>query len=121
MAVLRMRAVSVISTMNVLWPRDSSSLAPTRAKIRSATPIVASLGRHEAADLGHQRDQRDLADVGALARHVRAGDQQDRARRRRRPCVSLGTNVPSGSRMSSTGWRPSTMSQHRLVDHLGRQ
>ena len=41
MAVLRMRAVSVISTMNVLWPRDSSSLAPTRAKMRSATPIVA--------------------------------------------------------------------------------
>ena len=40
-AVLRMRAVSVISTMNVLWPRDSSSLAPTRAKMRSATPIVA--------------------------------------------------------------------------------
>ena len=41
-AVLRMRAVSVISTMNVLWPRASSSLAPTRAKMRSATPIVAS-------------------------------------------------------------------------------
>ena len=40
MAVLRMRAVSVISTMNVLWPRDSSSLAPTRAKMRSAMPIV---------------------------------------------------------------------------------
>ena len=42
MAVLRIRAVSVISTMNVLWPRASSSLAPTRAKMRSATPIVAS-------------------------------------------------------------------------------
>ena len=42
MAVLRIRAVSVISTMNVLWPRVSSSLAPTRAKMRSAMPIVAS-------------------------------------------------------------------------------
>ena len=37
-----MLAVSVISTMNVLCPRDSSSLAPTRAKMRSAMPIVAS-------------------------------------------------------------------------------
>jgi len=42
LAVLRIRAVSSISTMNVLWPRASSSLAPTRAKIRSATPIVAA-------------------------------------------------------------------------------
>ena len=42
-AVLRIRAVSVISTMNVLWPRDNSSLAPTRAKMRSAMPIVACL------------------------------------------------------------------------------
>ena len=35
--------------------------------------------RHKAADLGHERQQRHLADVGALARHVRAGDQQDLA------------------------------------------
>ena len=76
MAVLRMRAVSVISTMNVLWPRASSSLAPTRAKMRSATPIVAARGRHEAADLRHQREQRGLADVGALAGHVGAGDEE---------------------------------------------
>ena len=36
------------------------------------------LGRDKTADLRHQRDQRHLADVGALAGHVRAGDQQDR-------------------------------------------
>ena len=53
-------------------PAASSSLAPTRAKMRSATPIVAAPRRHEAADLRHQRDQRHLADVRALARHVRA-------------------------------------------------
>ena len=35
------------------------------------------LGRHEAADLGHQHDQRHLAQVGALAGHVRAGQQHD--------------------------------------------
>ena len=37
-----MLAVSVISTMNVLWPRLSSSVAPTRAKRRSTTPIRAA-------------------------------------------------------------------------------
>ena len=42
MAVFNIRAVSVISTMNVLCPRASSSLAPTRAKMRSATPILAT-------------------------------------------------------------------------------
>jgi hypothetical protein len=41
LAVLRIRAVSVISTMKVLRPRAKSSLAPMRAKIRSATPMVA--------------------------------------------------------------------------------
>ena len=34
-----------------------------------------ALGRHVAADLRQQRDQRHLADVRALAGHVRAGDQ----------------------------------------------
>ena len=51
------------------------------------------LRRHEAADLGQHGDQGDLADVRALAGHVRPGDQQDRAVRRRRGAVSLGTNV----------------------------
>ncbi len=32
---------------------------------------------HEAPDLGEQHDQRDLAQVGALAGHVRAGEQQE--------------------------------------------
>ena len=39
----------------------------------------ASLGgRHEGADLGQENDQRGLADVGGLARHVRAGQERDR-------------------------------------------
>ena len=42
-----------------------------------ADPRLA--GRHETADLGQQRDQRHLANVRALARHVRTGDQEDRA------------------------------------------
>ena len=73
-ALFRMFAVSFISTMKVDWPRERSSLAPTRVKMRSARPISALLRGHVAADLRHEREQRHLADVGALARHVRAGD-----------------------------------------------
>ena len=114
-----MLAVSVISTMNVLCPRLSSSLAPTRVKMRSAMPIRAPLGRHEAADLGQQREQRDLADVGALAGHVRAGDQQDRAVVGAERRCRWGRTSPGGSVLSSTGCRPSLDLQHRLVDDLG--
>ena len=35
------------------------------------------VGGHEAADLCHQRDERNLADVGRLAGHVGAGDDVD--------------------------------------------
>ena len=37
------------------------------------------LGRHEAADMREQHDQRGLAHIGGLAAHVRAGDQQQAA------------------------------------------
>ena len=40
-----------------------------------------ALGRHEAAHVRQQHDQRALAHVGALAAHVRAGDHQHAARR----------------------------------------
>ena len=40
-ALLRMFAVSLISTMKVEWPRASSSLAPTRQKMRSTQPMRA--------------------------------------------------------------------------------
>ena len=40
----------------------------------------AGRGRgHEGAHLGHEHEQRGLADVGALAGHVRAGDERDPA------------------------------------------
>ena len=84
-------------------------------------PIRARRGRHEAADLGQQRDQGDLADVRALARHVRPGDQQDRARRVRPDAelVSLGTKSPGLIKASSTGCRPDSISRTRLGDDLG--
>ena len=66
MALLRMLAVSVISTMKVLMPRPSSSVAPTRAKMRSTRPMRARAGGDEAAHLGQEGDQGHLADVGAI-------------------------------------------------------
>ncbi|OQA28915.1 MAG: hypothetical protein BWY59_00618 [Verrucomicrobia bacterium ADurb.Bin345] len=41
-AELRIAALSIISTINVLSPRTRLSLAPTRVKIRSTTPMCAS-------------------------------------------------------------------------------
>ena len=40
-ALFKILAASVISTMNVLWARLNSSLAPTRVKIRSTKPMSA--------------------------------------------------------------------------------
>ena len=62
--------------MKVLWPLARMSPAPTRVKIRSTRPIARLGGRHEAPHLGHDDDERDLADVGGLARHVGPGDDQ---------------------------------------------
>ena len=41
-AFLKILATSVISTIKVLWPEARSSEAPTRVKIRSQIPILAS-------------------------------------------------------------------------------
>ena len=65
---------SVISTMKVDCPADRSSLAPMRVKMRSTTPMWAGLRRDEGAHLRHEGDERHLAHVGGLTRHVGAGD-----------------------------------------------
>ena len=67
-ALLRMLAVSVISTMKVDWPPWISSLAPMRVKRRSAMPMRGALGGDVAADLGEEGDEGDLADVGGFCR-----------------------------------------------------
>ena len=71
-AWLRMRAVSLISTMKVDWPRERSSDAPTRQKMRSTRPSVARFRRDISADPRDHGDEGDLADVGGFAGHVRA-------------------------------------------------
>ena len=42
-ALLRMFAISTISTMKVEAPRERSSAAPMRVKMRSTTPIFAEV------------------------------------------------------------------------------
>ena len=76
MALLRILAASVISTMNVDWPRLISSLAPTRVKMRSVMPTVADFAGCETADVDHEREQR-LPDERGLAAHVQAGDEPE--------------------------------------------
>jgi hypothetical protein len=49
-----------------------------REKMRSTGRCVRGAGRDEAAGVGHQHDQRDLAHVGRLAAHVGAGDDSMR-------------------------------------------
>ena len=76
-ACRRIAAVSAISTMNVERPPLRSSCAPIRVKIRSHTPMVASVRGDVRSDLSEQHDARRLAKVGRLARHVRAGEHDD--------------------------------------------
>ena len=72
-----MTAVSVISTMKVERPRARLSDAPMRVKMRSMTGRAGGFGGNEGAGLGEDGDERGLAQVGALAAHVGAGDDGD--------------------------------------------
>src|SRR5213075_3175599 len=74
-ALCRIDALSVISTMKVERPPARSSAAPMRVKIWSMGPRRAERG-HERSDVRHQRDERDLAHVGRLAAHIGPGYQQ---------------------------------------------
>ena len=75
---------------------------------RSGDPWHSGLpaGRHEAAELSHQDDQRDLAQIGALARHVGSGQNQDL--------------VPSGIELGIVGHKAIRAStpEHRLHDRV---
>ena len=79
-ALCRMFAVSCISTMNVDWPRAMLSDAPTRANRRSTTGSFAvRAGTNEPACAIRQSSAR-LAQVGRLAAHVRAGQDDQLVR-----------------------------------------
>ena len=75
-ALLRMFAASVISSMNVERPPARSSDAPMRVNTRSIGPMRADARRHVAADAREDHDQRRLAHERRFAAHVRAGDDE---------------------------------------------
>ncbi len=79
MAVFRMRAVSVISTMKVLWAAAEFVAGADAGENAIGQTERGLASRHETADLGHQLDEGHLADVGAFTGHVGAGDEQDEA------------------------------------------
>ena len=72
-----MLAASVISTMNVLWPRLSSSLAPTRVKMRSAMPICAACAGTKLPIWASSVSRATWRMKVLLPRHVRAGDEPE--------------------------------------------
>ena len=76
-AVFRITAVSVISTMKVERPRARLSDAPMRVKMRSISGSAGRIGGHERTHLRQNRDQRGLPQIGGFAAHVGAGDDGD--------------------------------------------
>ena len=76
-AVFRMTAVSVISTMNVERPRARLSEAPIRVKIRSISGSMRRVRGHPASHLRQNRDQRCLPQIRDLAAHIRTRDDAD--------------------------------------------
>ena len=76
-AWFRIAAVSTISTMNVDWPDREVVLQSDPREYPVDQADRRGRGWDEAADLGHQRDERDLPDIRRLARHVRPGQHDE--------------------------------------------
>ena len=121
------RAARLVQDRRRLDHLDHEGRAPAREVVGGADareqPVddaeMRVAGRHEGADLGEHGDQRVLAQVGRLAAHVGAGDEEDAPPGLRRPerSQSLAMKAPPSrfSAASTTGWRPPTMRKARLV------
>ena len=72
-----MRAVSIISTMNVLWPCARLSGSAHAGEDAIAQAKLRFPGGDERAHLREEADQRGLAEHGRLTGHIGAGDQQE--------------------------------------------
>ena len=107
--------------MKVERPRARSSAAPTRLNSRSTTPICAASRRHEGADLRQDRDQRVLAQEGAICRPCwgrspATGAASGAAGRNRWRRSAPDRRALSAA--STTGWRPPAMCEGQaVVDH----
>ena len=78
-----------------------------RVKIRSHRRMLRLAGGHKAAHVRHQRNQGHLAHIGALARHVGAGDDHACRLSSCPDRVSLGTKAASvHASRSTTGMAP---------------
>ena len=111
-AVCRMFAVSCISTMKVDWPRAMLSDAPTRAKIRSTSRASPRAPARTTRSAPCRQMSADLAQVGGLAAHVRAGQDDELVRACRRAAMSFGTN---GSRAAPLDHRVAPVDDRELV------
>ena len=103
-----MFAVSVISTMKVDWPRDRSSLAPMRVKMRSTKSTRTRLaGTNEpvCASNASSATCRIYVLLPAMFGPVMTAICWASLS----SCVSFGTNGSPISACSSTGWRPSSI------------
>ena len=95
--MIRLRARGVVQDVRRLAHLDHEGGLPAREIVARADAgedavheIDARLrGRDERAGVREQREQRDLPDVGALARHVRPGDERDLGKRAAAPPVRM--------------------------------
>ena len=114
MAACRIALVSLISTMNVDWPRTRLSEAPTRVKRRSTTPIVARRqGTKDpiCASTTHNPTCLSTVDFPAML-----GPVSSTTRPASSSSTSFGMNASRGIMRSTTGWRlPSRCSVNSLV------
>ena len=82
-------------------------------------PDLGARRGNEAAGLGEHGDQRGLAQEGRLAAHVGPGDQpQPVVAARARRSLATNRSPAAVSALSTTGWRPPSISRHGCVGQL---
>ena len=117
-ALCRMFAASVISTMKVERPPARSSAAPMRVKMRSSGPITARSAGTIASHVREDHDERRLPHVGGLTTHVRAGDDQHPAARVEHEIVRHERAIRRSARRS--GCRPAVIFSTGSLTSSGR-
>jgi hypothetical protein len=115
----KMAAVSRISTMKVLSPRATLSLAPTRESTRSTTPTRAREAGTKPpiwAITTVNATCRINVDLPAMFGPVTSQSRSPSTSRR----TSFGTKRPAAASRSTTGWRASMSSMTVPSSILGR-